>query len=888
MSKQLNPGEIRLDWLPSDWGYTPLGSHKQPYISRWHEKPFTVEEISDEITAGNCKAIGVISGSISNDPKGLVWVDCDGSSVVGLIADLAKMPLEEALPPTLTIMSGREGRFRKLYAVKKDDFKYFVRNKYIWHSEVEHEQLEILWARHQGAIMGAHPETAGYFTPEGLGFEWTKDLPQIPGWLLQAIITKNSKCGKPAKEYSRFVGPGFAIQTEISLERDIKLATEAMWALPIAAVDDYDIWLTIGQSLHSLDESLLDHWDQWSAQSDKYKAGECRKRWRSFNKDGGRGIGSLIHIAQENGFKPSQDYRAMPVDNDTLDSVSVLLKQIEEDLPMLNHMESLVKTSNPSVMLEEASLDQFLEQYEAVQKQKDNRKKSDQKGNKQRNMAANEVTDLLIQIFGGSTLFNQIQGQFFVYEKVHKGLWSPVTKLEMLNTIRGILSGFREQLPHGFSANFMNDVFMQLQAALTFNGWHEDNNHLLFANGVLKIDERLFLPFNKKMYLTQRMPYCYDPAADCEPIIKWLKFTQREDWGRVQVLRAWLRATLLSCYDIQKFLEIIGPGKSGKSTYANLAVALVGKNNTYSTDFNNLETNRFETIGFMDKKLLLFQDMDRWGGSVSKLKAVTGGDWIRVERKFQAENLEPFQYQGMVMITANEAIQTTDYTSGLARRRLTVPFDRPFEGSHSEQRELIKFDSEGTPKGEFAALLPGLVNWLLDLSTEDMRAYLMSTSQQVKFFKDYEKIQSLRSNTLLDWMEHILVFAPGEQCSIGFAKHAPPGGSGTYVNWDRWLYASYCEFCKLSNVNIMSRNRFEFLFFDVCKNQLKMNVYHVRNARGMLVFNVAIRESNPGFKGYPSIVEVSSDKEKFKEFYGVLIDEDQQEKDQWPPVDTSF
>ena len=27
----------------------------------------------------------------------------------------------------------------------------------------------------------------------------------------------------------------------------------------------------------------------------------------------------------------------------------------------------------------------------------------------------------------------------------------------------------------------------------------------------------------------------------------------------------------------KKFVEIVGPGKSGKSTYANLAVALVGK-----------------------------------------------------------------------------------------------------------------------------------------------------------------------------------------------------------------------------------------------------------------------------------------------------------------------
>jgi hypothetical protein len=36
-----------------------------------------------------------------------------------------------------------------------------------------------------------------------------------------------------------------------------------MWALPPEATDDYDIWITVGQSLHSLDDSLLDEWDKW-------------------------------------------------------------------------------------------------------------------------------------------------------------------------------------------------------------------------------------------------------------------------------------------------------------------------------------------------------------------------------------------------------------------------------------------------------------------------------------------------------------------------------------------------------------------------------------------------------------------------------------------------
>jgi hypothetical protein len=40
----------------------------------------------------------------------------------------------------------------------------------------------------------------------------------------------------------------------------------------------------------------------------------------------------------------------------------------------------------------------------------------------------------------------------------------------------------------------------------------------------------------------------------------------------------------------------------------------------------------------------------------------------------------------------------------------------------------------------------------------------------------------------------------------------------------------------------------------------------------MGVVNVAVRESDSKYENWPSIVEVSSDKEKYKEFYGVAIE----------------
>ena len=845
----LKPGEIRLDYIPMDWPLTPLGGSKDPYVSGWQNKPFGRHEIDQELASGDCKAVGLLSGPVYNHPFGLVWVDIDGASVYRTVEQVSGLTSEEALPITLTILSGKPGREKKLYRLNRNKHKHFIRNKYTWHAEGPKEKLEILWSRHQGVLMGLHPQTDGYFTSPNQGFEFASNLPELPDWILNAIVNKNVKQGVPVNQTTRIVGPGFAINARVDLARDMQLATEAMWALPLEAVDDHDIWIAIGQSLHSLDDSLLDDWDEWSRQSGKYRKGECKKRWRSFDKGGARTLGSLFHHAKENGWKPSEDYKAMGVDDLTLEQAIKDLEQAEKEMaikPKLKRTSPMPRPT-PSAAREQ----------------------------KPRNPSSDVVANVLLQTYKGNARYSQTQNCFFIYEYKSKGLWSNLSETEMKGEIKSKLELVKEHLlPNGYSMNLVNDVLEQLRVSLIFDDWYEDNEHLLFTNGILCIETKEFIDFDREMHMTQQLPYNYDPAATCEPIIKWLKYVQDGNWDRVQVLRAWLRAVLLSNSDIQKFVEIVGPGKSGKSTYSNLAHALVGDDNAMISSLEHLEKNRFETANLYKKKLLLFNDVERYGGSVSVLKAITGRDLIRNERKFQSGSLKPFKFNGLVMITANEPIQTTDPTSGLARRRLTIPFDRPFTGSSAEQRTLIDMDDRGNPLGDFASLLPGLVNWVLDMPESEMREYLMETNKKVDFFAKHHREQILKSNQIMDWMEHCLVFDPGASAPVGLAKSAPSGSSHIYMAHDKWLYASYCEFSRASNSNILGRSRFETLLMDVCVHQLALNIYKMKDRRGMRVVNIACRTGDPKYEKYPSIVQVGLNKEEWREQYGNMLDKD--------------
>ena len=84
--------------------------------------------------------------------------------------------------------------------------------------------------------------------------------------------------------------------------------------------------------------------------------------------------------------------------------------------------------------------------------------------------------------------------------------------------------------------NLVNDLVEQLRISEIFDEWYEDNKHLLFKNGILSIETKELLPFDREMHFTQQLPYNYTPEATCEPIVKWLKRVQDDNWDRVQVL----------------------------------------------------------------------------------------------------------------------------------------------------------------------------------------------------------------------------------------------------------------------------------------------------------------------------------------------------------------
>jgi putative DNA primase/helicase len=312
---------------------------------------------------------------------------------------------------------------------------------------------------------------------------------------------------------------------------------------------------------------------------------------------------------------------------------------------------------------------------------------------------------------------------------------------------------------------------------------------------------------------------------------------------RVRLLLAYLNAILKRRTDLQRFLEAIGPGGSGKGTYAKLAMGLVGCENAHVTTLQRLETNRFETAEILGKRLVLITDAEAYAGSVAILKALVGADPLPGERKYAIESRH-FIPEALVIVATNEAVQSADYTSGLQRRRLSLPF--PY--TPDVPRCLLDFDGE-VAVGEFAPYLAGLVNEALTIPDDEVTALIRHTPLVIPSLRDAWRRSMAETNPLAAWADEQLVLDPGAQTYIGKAER--DSRTGRFAHTNDWLYPSYRADCDGAGVSKpVSLQRFRRLLMDFCQRQLKLQgLADGKDVGGAYVLGLRLRCVTEGGRG---------------------------------------
>ncbi|MFN6571089.1 DUF3854 domain-containing protein [Dendronalium sp. ChiSLP03b] len=413
---------------------------------------------------------------------------------------------------------------------------------------------------------------------------------------------------------------------------------------------------------------------------------------------------------------------------------------------------------------------------------------------------------------------------WYWYEAENKrGVWGEIPPEEAMSIV---LTELETRTRH-FSSKFVNGVLTLLKAKLRVNHWEVRKGFICLQDCVLDVNTLKEYPHEPGYRMLSQLPFKWaDRSVGCEPVKEWLleACEGKADW--VQVIRAGINATVTERGgELQRFMELVGAGGTGKGTLLRLVQALLGRENYAITELKQLEQNRFETAALYGKKAVFITDSERYTGDVSTLKKLTGDDDLRHEKK-GIQQTGSFRFSGVVWIAANEIIQSSDYTNALARRRLSMPFERVVP--QNERRPLEK---------EFEPYLPGVLQWVLEMPALEVAAYFGDTNKKVPSLGSFSTEVLLNTNPLADWANDCLYYDPNAQTQIGDNGQNP----------ELFLYPNYCEWAQRNSHGIMTKQRFSAILLNLLKSQLNINAAKIRNKKGRFITKIAIRQPGHDF-----------------------------------------
>ncbi len=176
---------------------------------------------------------------------------------------------------------------------------------------------------------------------------------------------------------------------------------------------------------------------------------------------------------------------------------------------------------------------------------------------------------------------------------------------------------------------------------------------------------------------------------------------------------------LANRYDWQLFLEVTGPGGSGKSIMAEIATMLAGTDNTTSATIETLESSRERAavIGY-SLIILILPDQEKWSGDGAGIKAITGGDAVSVDPKYR--DAYSTHIPAVILAVNNNPMRFTDRSGGVSRRRVILHFPEiiPADERDPQLKEKIS--------GELAII----VRQLMQQFSQPQQARSLLQSQQ--------------------------------------------------------------------------------------------------------------------------------------------------------------
>lgn len=310
-------------------------------------------------------------------------------------------------------------------------------------------------------------------------------------------------------------------------------------------------------------------------------------------------------------------------------------------------------------------------------------------------------------------------------------------------------------------------------------------NLIGFSNGVFDTRTGQFREHSKTDWLLIASELPFSPPAEGETLAshapnfwKWLRRSVASNDRKTDRVLAALFMVLANRYDWQLFLEVTGPGGSGKSVMAEISTMLAGKANTVSASMKALEDSRDRAL-VVGYSLIIMPDMTRYAGDGAGIKAITGGDKVSIDPKHKA----PYstRIQAVVLAVNNNAMTFSDRSGGISRRRVIFNFSEVVPENERDSMLAEKIEGE----------LAVVIRHLLTRFTDQDEARRLLHEQQ----KSEEALAIKREgDSLVDFCGYLMASVVCDGMFIGNAEIVP-------FSPRKYLYHAYLAYMRANGLS---------------------------------------------------------------------------------------
>ncbi|MFC0226113.1 primase-helicase zinc-binding domain-containing protein [Serratia aquatilis] len=385
-------------------------------------------------------------------------------------------------------------------------------------------------------------------------------------------------------------------------------------------------------------------------------------------------------------------------------------------------------------------------------------------------MSASEKAELLAEHYQHLLAVPPVGEDLYRYES---GAWHILPYRVLSREIAALFQKIRAP----FSASGINSVLDTLKLMVPQMGTPA-RQLIGFRNGVFDTVTGQFSAHQKTHWLRTVNSVDYTPPkagenlADHAPHFwRWLTRAAGQQLEKQERILAALFMVLANRYDWQMFLEVTGPGGSGKSVMASIASLLAGKDNTTSASIDTLESSRdrASVVGF---SLIILPDQEKWSGDGAGIKAITGGDAVAIDPKYR--DGYSTHIPAVILAVNNNPMQFSDRSGGVSRRRVILPFPEVIPTHERDPQLLTKII------GELAVIVRHLMQRFAN--PNDARDLLQAQQHSS------EALEIKRSaDPLVDFCGYLLEESEAHGLYMGNANIVP-------ANPRKYLYHAYLSY----------------------------------------------------------------------------------------------